>query len=51
MSLTFTHVAAIVAGIAIFASYFMAGRNGLFFSLAAAVALGTVAALIIWAIA
>jgi hypothetical protein len=51
MTMTLTQVAAVVAGLAIVASYFMSGRKGLLFSLAAAVALGLVAALIIRAIA
>jgi hypothetical protein len=51
MTMTFTHAAAVVAGLAIFASWFMIGRKGLLSSLAAAVVLSIVAALIIRAIA
>jgi hypothetical protein len=51
MTMTFTHAAAVVAGLAIFASYFMIGGKGLFSSLAVAVALSIVAALIIRAVA
>jgi len=51
MTMTFTHAAAVVAGLAIFACYLMIGRKGLLSSLAAAVAFGIVAALIIRAVA
>jgi hypothetical protein len=52
MTTTLTHAAAIVAGLAILASWFMMiGGKGLLSSLAAAVALSIVAALIIRAIA
>jgi hypothetical protein len=51
MTMNFTYAAAVVAGLAIFASYLMIGRKGLLSSLTAAVAFGIVAALIIRAIA
>jgi len=51
MAMTVTHVAAVVAGLAIIASPFMIARGGLFRSLAAAVGLAVVAAAIIHAIA
>jgi hypothetical protein len=51
MTLTLTHVAAVVAGLVIFASWFMIGGKGFLSSLAAAVVLGIVAVLIIQAIA
>ncbi len=45
--MTLTHVAAVVAGLAIIASPFMISRKGLFPGLAAAVALAVAAALLI----
>lgn len=51
MTMTLTHAAAVVAGLAIFASYLMIGGRGFLTRLAAAVAFGIVAALIIRAIA
>jgi hypothetical protein len=49
--MTLTHVAAVVAGLAIIASPFMIARNGLLRSLVAAVGLALVAAAIIHAVA
>ena len=47
MALTFTHTAAVVAGLAIVASPLMVSRKGLLPGLVAAVALGIVAAVLI----
>ena len=49
--MTLTHVAAVVAGLAIIASPLMIARDGLLRSLAAAVGLAIVAAAIIHAVA
>jgi len=51
MTMTLTHVAAVVAGLALIASQFAIARNSLFRSLAAAVGLAIVAAGLIHAIA
>ena len=47
--MTLTHIAAVVAGLAIVASAFTVSRKGLFPGLAAAVVLGVVAALLLTA--
>jgi hypothetical protein len=47
MALAFAHTAAVVAGLAIAAGYLMVSRRGLLPGLAAAVALGIVAAVLI----
>jgi hypothetical protein len=50
MTSTFTHVAAVVAGLAIFVTGFTASRTGLLKGLVAAVAFGVAAALLITAV-
>jgi hypothetical protein len=50
MSFSFTHIAAAAAGLAIVATAFTVSRTGLLKGLAAAVAFGVAAALIITAI-
>ena len=50
MTSTFTHVAAVVAGLAIFVTGFTVSRKGLLRGLIAAVAFGVVAALLITAV-
>jgi hypothetical protein len=50
MTATFTHVAAVVAGLAIIVTSFTVSRRGLLPGLAAAVAFGIAAALLITAV-
>ena len=50
MTSTFTHIAAVVAGLAIFVTGFTVSRRGLLTGLVAAVAFGVAAALLITAV-